>query len=1635
MFSVAKPLKSLFGIGVADDVTETLLNKEVSKASSKAGKNAVYHGGKTLASAITEGLEEMVSEGLDPIVANAIYAEAIGRPHEMASVEDYMYSGVLGAAMGGILGGGGQVVEYGQGRRVQNVFGDDGVKTLAKTASQVDDAAEAAKGAALNEMINRGDGIAAGQANELYRAVYNQEIKDLERGELAARSADAIMQRENLISPIQVNKETGETVVGRNTVQTFNEQKEVATAAVNQLAAETDLQLPEMSTEQISSAVAAIQTGIGGIDEVNLFTVGNPEARTIYEMVSGKTLPETNQQTREMLFEEIGKNRVNSARLETERTVDEIKGLITQDASTQYEAAGQEAFAQAFSDVNVGNAAQVAESLETFDDFYRAGRNGIAYADVVSAANPAHGNVSADIRQAAWQAGQQDAFIAADTARGLQMRIGETARQARSQRRSGGRLYSEISKENRPNFTASQQGMYRMLARTFGIDIYVVDSLESGANGEYHDGVIYLSMSSDRALEYVFAHEITHHMQDYAPEEYNQLKELVRTRWAQQGGIDDAIDTKMAQYARHDAKLSREQALDEIIADSTYEILQDEEFIDETVKTHRNLAQALLDAIKEVLKKLRLMIAGGDRFTPAQNEALLSELDILKEFEKMWTDGLMRAAENRAAVGSVGTEVRQQAGKDIKPFNITRNDIADNIIKVANMEPVAKMTGEEFAKGDIDLITQVEKYFSERGNSAENSVIGSVAFDRETVGDDMGHGIGRNKAISFRAIPEVIESGEIIDAQYNWKDRGYDTVVLAAPITIANDGYFMALVIRREPTAQSGREARRQRHYVHEVMIEKISTDFKTGRAKKLGAGVNADSSILNLLQNVIEVKNGTLKRDELLNRISPDEGRFSFSNTEARQKVQPFDITRSEILQNMKTVTDMSPVVTLDGSGFEKQEGRSLSQAVMDYYGGKEFYVNNSTLGEVKVGKRGIKAGTQHKLYGSKIEGFKALREVIQNGVVINAAQDYKNDGTDRIILAAPIKIKDEVYYMGAVINRVRSNDIQNYYIHDVVLEEKNNIPKDTDTDNRHGRVDVVSPYTILQQLNNINNLSEKDVISDEGRFSFKEDTDITYDSLISKPDMKVAHITTKSKDVESLDRKEIVARAKDALKNSVGLDDKGRTVVYNEDTGRDIVVGKPGIEHGLDRNFTDTAIVSMHLAEYLKSAVKINEAMPDGNRTHDSDILLGYGESNTDEKMPAYFVVSRLTTGEERLEEFGSLYSLRGKKIEDDSAQGSPGVQSRTSSIISISDLLDIVNEMYSDILPKSVAEHYGNERRATKLGESVKYSFPDESDVIDYANEHETEFVDMPPVRDYEKKQRAVRQQTYGELLAQVEKLRRDKHLTKGKVLDEKSVREEVNNLISTLMTYSESYTVNGGRRKTSHELVRDGVHAASQIYTALKNGDVYEAITTAEMAAEDIVGRLELVNDTAFHEYKELRDYLKNTRIVISEEDAANIPDFKEFKKEQANRIRIVNQNGVPVDIAYAELSERWPELFPDDVTHPADQLLEMAEVRESLEPYDIMLSAEETEQLVKQTAEDLLDIAGHGKAFKSWVDKKAEQYDERLRLVKARHKEALRDVRRNERERAERLLQGERRKWAERVNRANERADRRVQEER
>ena len=89
----------------------------------------------------------------------------------------------------------------------------------------------------------------------------------------------------------------------------------------------------------------------------------------------------------------------------------------------------------------------------------------------------------------------------------------------------------------------------------------------------------------------------------------------------------------------------------------------------------------------------------------------------------------------------------------------------------------------------------------------------------------------------------------------------------------------------------------------------------------------------------------------------------------------------------------------------------------------------------------------------------------------------------------------------------------------------------------------------------------------------------------------------------------------------------------------------------------------------------------MPEHDNAVNSYFLLGYGESEK-YMYPAYFVVDELQTGLAEVRYFDLLYSAQTRKIEG-SAYNSQGFQAPLPSKISIEELLEIVNEEYSDIL----------------------------------------------------------------------------------------------------------------------------------------------------------------------------------------------------------------------------------------------------------------------------------------------------------------------------------------------------------------
>ena len=718
--NIAAPLTKSFGKGLTDD----LVDRVVKKMSKQSTTNLAYHGGKVFMAAVTEGLEEMIAEGLDPLVANAIYAEAIGKPHS-TTFKDVAYAGLVGAGLGGILGGGGQIVEYNRGKKISDtateLHGEGGVKALVDKGLDIDeDAGGSTKAEAYSEMIKSGGGIAYGQVNEMARAVQEQEIRDENRFSDANNAANKEIEKQSLDNIMVVGRnEKGETEVGltENAQGIFNENLKNNMSAVVEV--QKKEQLPEMTEEQVrtvAEAIAGLQTGVVTMNDISLFTLRNPENRKILEEVMDVKLPKTNQETKTMLFEMMAEGRLESAKSQTEWRKNIVRGEILQRIAPAYESAGQDVLMDNVETINADNLEDAEMLLMGFDNAYNAGRAGKSYSEYKEIFKDTYMYVPRELREVAYAAGLVDKKSAFKSAEQVQLKLGQKVEKSRSQAKSvahRGKLTVKLSPENKGKFGAQEQIFYKAIASAMNIEIRIVDNIDT--NGFYVDGIVVLNVNGDRNLGYIFSHEITHHLQDYAPQEYQKLKELLRERWMKKDpkGYRAALEEKKSHYTSQGKTLTNEGALDEIIADGTYEFLQDENFINELCAKEHGVAQKLLDAIRMLINKIRTILANGDRFTPKQNEALYSELDILKEMESLWADALAQAVQNRSAVGTVAENA-----------SVERKSMADDEFDSF----IDSLTDEEFDEvfGDL-LITDIARDDSVVTKRLENFAWSSTA--------------------------------------------------------------------------------------------------------------------------------------------------------------------------------------------------------------------------------------------------------------------------------------------------------------------------------------------------------------------------------------------------------------------------------------------------------------------------------------------------------------------------------------------------------------------------------------------------------------------------------------------------------------------------------------------------------------------------------------------------------------------------------------------------------------------------------------------------------------------------------------------------------------------------------------------
>ena len=84
-----------------------------------------------------------------------------------------------------------------------------------------------------------------------------------------------------------------------------------------------------------------------------------------------------------------------------------------------------------------------------------------------------------------------------------------------------------------------------------------------------------------------------------------------------------------------------------------------------------------------------------------------------------------------------------------------------------------------------------------------------------------------------------------------------------------------------------------------------------------------------------------------------------------------------------------------------------------------------------------------------------------------------------------------------------------------------------------------------------------------------------------------------------------------------------------------------------------------------------------------------------------------------------------------------------------------------------------------------------------------------------------------------------------------------------------------------------------------------------------------------------QYGDLKKFIRDQKISISEKDRQDIADYNLFRKASMGTLTI-SKDGLPVDVAYQELREMAPELFPADITAPSDQLMQIYDVARGIQ---------------------------------------------------------------------------------------------------
>jgi hypothetical protein len=1204
------------------------------------------------------------------------------------------------------------------------------------------------------------------------------------------------------------------------------------------------------------------------------------------------------------------------------------------------------------------------------------------HAGMTNQKNP---NSTSAVSFAAYVAGQNDA--AASLAR--EKRAAQFAKTAGM---DSGLVFDDYVSREMDSSVADE---VNTVSKALGVRTRMVDQVLGGsANGQITGSDVLIAKDAVDPVLQVVGHEWTHRVQELAPEQYRAFRDAVTSM----PDVQEAANILLDQYNRAGVETSYEQALDEATANYAGEMIANSDVLDDFIQKHsadRTLLQKLRDAIHEIVGKLT---------GRAKRQAQTVEGKLQAAFEAASKQA--ESLQNRQTDGTISETRYAAKGKYWRP-NLTQKEWS-----LLNSHMEQEITDSAHA---LDEATQWA-YASEKGNQV---------FAIYGIGDGTEatplYAVGGKKAAAQYEVFKLWMEGSNGEIDRNRKslDRIFENIksksgragnnVSAAERGTAADGNVRISLEERggngTANSESGPENRR--------VSTRFSLKAPVEETDKLIAVHNKDEdSIMAALKlgglpmpsiAVVKAKFGHSKYGPislLFNKSTID------PQTDSRNKVYGGDaytptnpgveypVNAKAALAAESKINELSKKVAngifasssvLRSHGIEEVSGDSLSAAAKTL--ARDDAVRAAYL---EAHGKELKPVYQDKVWDNKY-GNETVQAVVNEIGVQRLAEINANFELGQSVKTA----------LGDDAERLR-NILRDYYrdTGEALLQrmaQKRGWTQEEIAEKRNARIEKsmenVSPFTLESLARHA-----WDYYQDGGATKGEIDRWGTQDRL---------HELTDNEDVAGWVEEQL-----------------------------DGVFGEPGINNGKDpytssgnrRSFAQT-----HYSYTLENIVKAMQETQEERGGQVSGVTAGGLQASA---VPSYRTIQEIREDSGRLgavdtdsykAQLGDVEAkiravtqriMQSTKAHSDNSFeegeiiGDVLMEAAKGKRTIDSIMRTFAKEGYriSNVTAKQIQELYrsaaalpteyfeAKPQRAVGFNEVLAAVIPDDSsdrlktalrnagvNTVEYiAGDEADRLAKVNSVDDAKfslkgtenAQEIAALKRENESLKERVEYWKGQTRRSQGVTTDRKSVQKAADALIKDYGAEISGSDI-AGDLQSLYDYIASGKDGRDELTYA-------EARRRSDAIAERIAESAVEVDDRAYKEYAGLRKYLKDTKLTLTEADAAEITDFNEFRKSLFGKLKISKGEHTNVDQIYSELSSQYPEFFNEaQDTNISDQVQRIADVANRLykvteyNPFEGYMG-----QAVASISNDIMDrFFDLPQTKKTFADRAAEQVQE------------------------------------------------------